>query len=691
KSYTAATQPWKGMRDVTGGSPVIQFHATTDARDDAFRVSDRNDIDATRLLGREEACPVAGGEYDIDPEADDEEHDHDPVPTPDGTPASEWFRTMCDGKGIPFSVAHSYLEDYVVENTDYDELPCGGDTCTAVTQWENVPRKKDDDGNTEVSYDVVHATHQMSYVPGLVADSNLVFDERPDFSVDMSQDRVRQAVTAYLQQAGSPIRSYEGLITAWNNGQVAQGTVEEALEYEPDREWYFNDPDAHTLAPALARALYRTQADGERGRRRGKVPYNPPRLDKDARDEEGWDRVYVTVVLDDDNNLTNIRQTPDLGTTPRCVIGLDAHPSMPMWQLNAVPWITREEILNSEERRLWRRYERGLHVVQIGEATRPLSGDRAKEWLSEDKLEVLFRHLKDEYGDGFGTAITTAQVENEVEEIMEDVGVEDPDLMHYGKEKSRNDFGDEEVGFVNGAMDPGDGYILDVIAELGLDARPERSDVDCDTCDGSGCHVCDNTGRKRAAGRGFVGDDAETAREILASVRENHVAQAAGRYARNPDDPDDTAVVFVRTDATPVDFVDEIVPGARVFGDKQKEIAEFLRDNPRSTAREIADAVDVSKRHVLETLKELAEEEVVGVREGAADYGANSYRWESKDDAISGLAEIETTNSDVRDSNTWEFVILDASAAKTERIFSTSNPSTGDPGNNRQLTEFSGG
>jgi len=59
----------------------------------------------------------------------------------------------------------------------------------------------------------------------------------------------------------------------------------------------------------------------------------------------------------------------------------------------------------------------------------------------------------------------------------------------------------------------------------------------------------------------FVGEDAEAASAILASAWENHTAQAAGRYARTPEEPDDTATGFGRTDAMPPGFADLQMPG----------------------------------------------------------------------------------------------------------------------------------
>ena len=50
-----------------------------------------------------------------------------------------------------------------------------------------------------------------------------------------------------------------------------------------------------------------------------------------------------------------------------------------------------------------------------------------------------------------------------------------PDTLHYGEEKSRNDFGDEDVCSVLGCIDPGDDYVLDLLAEAGLNAEPETT------------------------------------------------------------------------------------------------------------------------------------------------------------------------------------------------------------------------
>ncbi|MDJ1434793.1 hypothetical protein QNM96_22535, partial [Halostagnicola sp. A-GB9-2] len=375
-------------------------------------------------------------------------------------------------------------------------------------------------------------------------------------------------------------------------------------------------------------------------------------------DDDEWNREWVSIVLDESNDVRSVRTVPDFGAA-RSIVGLDAHPATPLWQANTVPWIKTTDVLEPKQRQLWRRYERGLRVVQVGDATRPLSGDKALEWLNEDKLEVLLEHLVDEYGAQFRTAITTAQVEDRLAELMDEAGVDvkrdeygdAKNLMHFGAEKSRNDFANESVGLVNGCMDPGDDYVLDLLAELDLEAEVETA-------------VTNDGEEKRAKGRGFEGDDAETAQEILASVRENHIAQSAGRYARSPDDPDVTATVFVRTDAVPAGFADVQTPGVEwVFTDLQEEIVNELRSSANSkTAREIADSVGCTKEHVRQTLERLADNEfgepAVHLSEGAGTHGATLYS-ESGLPSVGFVDIQESPTNPYGDSSRWALAIRD--------------------------------
>ncbi|WP_394743327.1 hypothetical protein [Natronococcus roseus] len=644
KSHTIATTPWLNRANVTDERPVIHFHATREARDQAFEASKQAGVSTKKIKGRNEACPVSRGEFD------------DELSTPPKSrleDVSRWFKVVCDDRGIPFSTAHKHLEQH---NDGQLPCTCEGEECEAIAQWENIPT--DDDGIA--TFDVLHATNQFMHVPSLRRYTNMLIDELPDFTnysiTDdtggakgrLSQERIKSAVGAYLREIDTAVTSWDSFVRLAEaddlSGTDAAFELDQVVSDLQDedavgKEWYFNDPNAHVLAPSIARAVFYALNDDSdsNGRYQASVTHTPPRLDQQAHDSDMWNQEYVSVVIDEERRIRKIRQVPSLQLA-RSVIGLDAHPTMELWQLNIDSRkaeyrseVDLVEILDRDERRLWRQYERGLQVVQVGTATRTLSSDYAAEnYFDEAKTRALIEHLHAEY-ESFSTCVTTSSVESKIVEIMEETGItirRDEDgvqnTMHYGEEKSRGDFGDEDIGLVNGCVDPGDDYVYDILAEYNSDASAERRrrDVECGQCDGDGCRHCEcskcegdgcfdcnETGLARAKGRGFVGEDVDTAESILASVRENHVAQAAGRYARNAGDRGDTARVFVRTDAVPDGFVDVQVPGVeKVFTDKQALVVETLRSSTRGvTAREISDTNDISNRQARRTLNDLSE------------------------------------------------------------------------------------
>ena len=661
KSHTVATTAWNSdssLDQVTGNGPVIHLHATRDARDEAIEAAYEADIDYFVLQSRHEACDVAAGDYDP-PAADaDEEIDYTPI-TMNGTPASDWLQAMCDGRGIPFSAAHRRLEEhndqgvdlpccsgdttYDEEEGDFEETPS---TCPAISQWESFRALRDE-------VDVVFATHNFAHVPGLRMGTNIVIDEEPDFVQDLTKERVEKAITAYLQAIDAPVTTWEAFIQLSRLDQYGTDAAAErdqlrgSLDKKPALEHYFEDERAHTLAPALARAIFNAE-ERANGRRFGKTPHQPPRLDATVRDDDGWNREWVSVCLDEDNNLRSVRSAPDFSQA-RSVVGLDAWPARPKWMVNVHPDIHIKDVLDAEERQLWRRFERGLRVVQVGDATRPLASG---EYFNERQVSALVEHLVDEFGGGsFRTAITTMAVEGRLKQIMDDAGCVDPATMHYGEEKSRNDFANERVGVVNGCIDPGDDYVVDLLAELDLEAAPET--------------VVDDEGEEqRAHGRGFEGPDADVAEEILASVRENHTAQAAGRYARDPSNDDSHATVFVRTDAMPAGLADVQISGVEwVYTDTQREIVETLRSSTSTmSTREIADSVGCSKEHVRKTLSRLRDRDhgrdAVQAFERSGTNGATLYADAGAPNA--GVVDLDAiTNDHVLDSYTWSLAIRD--------------------------------
>jgi hypothetical protein len=667
KSYTVATEPWLRRQSVTGGAPVIHLHQTCPARDEAAAETADSMATGEVLLGRKEASPVARGDHD--PVSDGE--DPDVVVTVDGEPASEWFDRMCDEKGLAFSTALAIARER--NDQQRDELPPFGEDDPAVAQWDNVPR--DDDG--EPAADVIHATHQFAHVPSMRTNTNIVLDEQPDFRVELGQDRIRRMVIAYLKEIDAPTTSFEAFVSLAGNDQTRgdaaaeRDAIGEMLNPEPESpatEWYVEEADAHALAPGIAKAIWnaigREEAD-RNGRRSTKVYHEPPRFDADGTDYAAG--TWLSVVIDDDNTIQRVRETPDLRQA-RAVVGLDAHPSMPLWELNSAPGMTADAVLDATERRLWRRFERGLTVVQVGEATRPRSGSKATEWMNDDRVRAVMNRLREHYGTGFKTALSTVQTERRVRDLLDEVAggsnIDDENTMHFGEEKSRNDFADEEAGYVYGCMDPGDEMVLDTLAELGLDATPETAET--------------NDGEEyRAQGRGFEGDDDETAAAVLASVRENHVAQAAGRYARNADEDRD-ATVYLHTDAAPSGFVDIETPGVEwIATDTQRDVIDELTDREEATAKEIADAVECSKQHVRDTLSTLEDRGLVARDRGAGYNGADIYRDEDATDVI--VDDGSTANSPLEDFSKWSLAIELRHAGDTPSV-DTSAASNATPG-----------
>ncbi|WP_166377153.1 hypothetical protein [Halorubrum sp. BOL3-1] len=238
------------------------------------------------------------------------------------------------------------------------------------------------------------------------------------------------------------------------------------LDREQDlpTEWYATDPDAHAIAPDLTRAIWnalRWEDPDRNGRLSTKVYHEPPSSTPIMRGAGRW----LSVVLDADHTIHTVRAMPDLSQA-RAVVGLHARPSMPLWTLNAGPKLTCDAVLDATERRLRRRYERGLTVVQIGDAAQPRSGDTALDWTNDDRIREILSRLRDHYGDGFKTALATIQTEAHFRTLMEDAGIDLPDgfdtasdhTLHYGEEKSRNDFADERAGTSTAVWTPATGW-----------------------------------------------------------------------------------------------------------------------------------------------------------------------------------------------------------------------------------------
>ena len=570
KSYTVASTRWRDYPEVTGGQPVILLHQTQRARREAVEVSKENGVEYAVLKGRKDLCTVADGDYD------------DQLPPIDGMDASDWFDRKCDIEQVQFTTAHRHLRHQI-----RGDLPC---SCDDVSQYSGILR--DSDG--ELQKDIIHATDKFAHIDWLIEDSNVIFDEQPTYTKSLNEanhESLRRTIGSLLTDRAGEQRSWwERLVIA-----VVDGDEEALKEYrtlfaeDPPRNWLFSQGYVHASATTIGRAL--TNA---------KAMWNNRYRGTDGR---------TTVVLDDHRSL-HVHQPPNLSKA-RCVIGLDAHPSEILWNVNTVRNLTTEKVLSDVERRNWRIHERKLLVKQVGKANNYCT----RGWKSSSarkKIVRVIEELREQYGKNFRTAITSKALQGEVEDLLRAGGIENPATLYYNNLRSNNNLKGESVGLLFGCIDPGDDYILNILALCGLEAEPQTQE------DGS-----------RAFGRGFVGPDSEAATELLWSVRENNIMQAIGRYARSPGEGGDGATVYAMTDAIPEQMVDERVPGVTgEVTDKKREIEEYVRENSPVTTTEVVKSVESSRPHVIDTLRQMEEQGVVTKSAGTGPNGADVYRYE---------------------------------------------------------------
>lgn len=612
KTYTVATYPWNQNESLRGGRPVVHLHPTTEARNDAHKNSTQAGLNSRLLRGREDSL-ILKGQFDDRHIA--------------GQPVSEWIKRYCDKYGYTFAEAKVAAERELGKDAPWR------DTKDVISgQWADLF------SHSDTTVDILHATHQFAYSDILREGAVLIFDEQPDFTKNLlsdqpglGQDTIRSSVTAYLNEVNASTTDFEELLTVCRHEKYQTANwcedMETALLEKPGADWYRETENAHRHSRAFTRAIFYATEESN-GRRVGTVSSTPPTLIGDS--GVAMDETQVTLVFDSDNNITAVRTVPNFDSA-RVVIGLDAYPVLPLWELNTGVEMEKTCLLPLTSRRLWRRFQRNLYVIQVGQESR----FHTRGGLNESKFRCLIRALWRRHGSDFRSCICAKAVEPKVKEIMEDEGIDDPLTMVYGEQNSRNDFADETVGLVVGCNDMGDENVLDRVAELGGEANAKRSEEDCPECHGNGCTDCAETGKKRASGRGFEGPEGDTAERITDSVWKTNVAQGVGRFARNPDELYDGATVYVWTSALterrllPHMMVDEKVNGVWNFKDGQQEVVDYARSQRQVTAHEVEQNTNFGKDHARQTLNRLVKRGRATVDEGEGAYGRNIYHVDS--------------------------------------------------------------
>ncbi|WP_137287445.1 hypothetical protein [Halorussus salinisoli] len=633
KTAIAVTTRWLEHQSITGGEPVILLVETKTAREEAKQRAENAGLNVA-ILESYTVCPVANGDYDDEIWIED-------------IPASQWFEDEISTRGIRAGEAHERAEWL------YDgELPCcaGEITCELSEQWTHIPRHDNYDAPV---HDLIIATDAFAHVPSIRENTNIIHDEQPTYTIDfdtnpyLHQQRIQEMVGSFLTEVDAPVTQWESFVHYAREGTADErAAITSAIRTTPSDDWYHYGEGAHRLAPRLTRVLWQAfgNSAGPHGRSTATIEYEPVRFDGTDDDPAGINR--LSVVVDDQNTVRTIRQVPDFSIC-RSVVGLDAWPCYPLWERNIRPGIRLNRVLDAEERQLWRLFERGLAVVRVGEATRPMT---TGENFRVQHARIIIETLSHRFPDRFSTIGTPSSIEGRIETIMTEVGIDDPETMHHGEQKSNNTFKDELVGLLYGCIDPGDGPILDLLAECGYSARPKYRGHDipcdkcgttggngcnrcrCEQCSGNGCSACHEIGRQRAFGRGFVGPDADKATTFLESVRECNNAQMVGRWGR---EPDENAAVYACTTALPDELVDFEVPGVVwTYGEKQQAIIEELLERERATIREIQEAIEaadtdmtVSREHVWKTLKKQVSHGNAVKHDGEGAYNADIYEW----------------------------------------------------------------
>jgi hypothetical protein len=536
KTYTVATLPAK--EDV---GQIVHLSKITDTRDEAFEESENAGLTVGKRRGINDLCSVADGKYD------------DTVSTPEGMDASEWLAYLRDTKGASSWKAHEKLADYHKKKTGR-VLPCiRNDECLSESD------QTDDD---DAEKDIIHATLSFAYSPDLIEDKCVVFDERPSFERILDEadvTRYHAAITDFLREQTDSDYNIHQLFAAIKTDDIdVKSDLRFAFQNEVDEDRVLLPGSSHVNAPEIGMAMLSAD-ELANGKYRG---------------EYGG----VTVVFDEEE-LLGLCIKPDLSGA-KSVICLDAHPKKSLWEMNLGVGLDEERLFNKEEAVKWRTQERGLCVVRVSDNKRPLTAGWWNEQNinDEEKSNRLIEKLSYEWGTDFGTAITAKAVVEDVNDMMEGAGIDDPTVINYGAQKGKNDFGGERIGLLIGCIEKEDGDAETEATLCGSEASISRTEDSPDSRDIEG-----------------EPEDVKILREVIHSTREENVAQSAGRYARSPDDPDSRAIVFVWTEKIPSSMVDYVAGGVSRRRRTCSKIPEAVK-----TAQESDEYEDVSTKDIMD-------------------------------------------------------------------------------------------
>lgn len=439
----------------------------------------------------------------------------------DGTNWDEKFKTLLAHHGSAYRV-----------HQNHDGLPCQADgDCPYVERYR---------GFDASDYDVIagHYLHVYSsyyefpHPEGrYIEDRYVAFDEFPEEDIINTIEGYEDVVTGLLERtpelpydtfAEIEVASHAGfdsedqsLIDAWiaeNGGSL----FDPGLSGPTERD----DPNAPAL---LWAALSRRPL------------------------KNGWwrtdlgSRARITM---NGGNAFILRQPPT-ETLARSVVALDGTPSIELWRILLGEDTELVSIHgNDAGRREYLRDGLGIRFIQTSEATKPYGNantlirqrpEGSPEYVDDDstarKDMLVFRWIAQQEADAgqLGFISTKGAIK-----IYDDYGLgEFVDVRgHYGDLKGSNEFSEIRTGIVAGCNEPSHPRIQMWGAFAGLSLKPEKGE----------------NGTILRGARKTFGEDGDP---ILVALRENEVLQVAMRFAREPEQDQQPAHVYLHTAAIP--------------------------------------------------------------------------------------------------------------------------------------------
>lgn len=424
------------------------------------------------------------------------------------------------------------------------ELPCQAEgECPYTARWREVE-----------DADVVVGHYLHAHVPSVREGRVVVLDEFP--GTVYLETVGSTAITRFLERHGGlPFEDHDALL----RGRRDDETRREALEWFRGQGMDLRDVEGavenaqsggHALAPLAVFTLLKSEpaiAGWEAALLGGKQAGVHAKVDKRRVGFKAYD--------------VGILNPPDFSDAEG-LVALDGTPTRRLWNLALGVRLKRRKVLSDEERRAYIRDTQGLRVIQTSEYDLPYSSG---EYVKPRRDAALIHEVARKHGEKPGV-ITSQAAKRELESMDGVPMLEASAETYYGNFKGSNKLADAQAGVVLGSPHRSDHYVELWSAIAGEEVREER---------------------EPGESYGDFGD------MVLQHMRENEVAQAIFRFAREGDG----ATVYVHTGAIPGWMPINAGPEeceVEMWTSRQQQAIGALKLRGPSRVSEIAEAMEIN-------------------------------------------------------------------------------------------------